>query len=120
MRWLFLLLTLACGGMAFSTNSPGMMGLSLLLMVLFGFLAVLAFAHARIEAGSQPQASMIGSRDVQMLRQQSLQKKVMQSKAQQGVSNASGTVSYSGYAGQRTAQDGGGGDDGGSDGGGSD
>jgi uncharacterized membrane protein YgcG len=119
MRWLFLTLTFACGGMAFITDSQGLMGLSLLLLMLFGFLAVLAFAQARIEAGAQSQASMIGSRDVQVLRQQSLQKKVMQSKTQPhgNINAGGGGATYSSYAGSRPAQESG---DGNSDGGGSD
>lgn len=76
MRWLFLLLTLLCAGTAFSTDNPALMGICLLLMMLFAFIAVLAFAQARIEAGSQSQVSMLGAREVQELRRQAVQKRV--------------------------------------------
>lgn len=130
MRWIFLLLTFVFMTVAFSAASAGMMGLSMFLTALFGFLAVMGFAQARIEAGSQPQASMIGSRDVQVLRQQSVKNKVAQSRAAQSKARQSGDsggyasdggISSHGGGGQRSHHaDHDGGSDGASDGGGGD
>lgn len=83
MRWIMLILTLTFGGLAYLTDSPGVMGFALLAMVVCGFFGVLAFAQARIDATSQSQATVLSSKDVQMLRQQSLQKKVANSRAHQ-------------------------------------
>ncbi len=84
MRWLFLILTVLCVGVAFITDNANVMGVAMVLMMLFAFIAVMGFAQARIESVAQPQASMIGTRDVQQLRQQALQKKVAQTRAAAG------------------------------------
>lgn len=83
MRWLFLLLTLGSVATFFYTESPGVIGLSMLGFFVFGIGAVLTFAQARIDATSQSHASVLTSRDVQTLRQQGLQKKVANSKSHQ-------------------------------------
>lgn len=81
MRWLFLVLSLASAAVAFVTDSPGTMGLAMLGTFGFGFVAVLAFAQARIDATSQSHAAVLTSRDVQAIRQQGLQKKVAANRA---------------------------------------
>lgn len=96
MRWLFLILTLLCAGTAFNTDNPALMGVCLLLMLVFAFIAVLAFAQARIEASAQSQVSVLGGREVQELRRQTLQKRVATQTASRN--SANGTVG-SGYSG---------------------
>jgi len=81
MRWLFLLLTVACLATAYLTNTPSVLGIALLLAALFSFIAVLGFAQARIERVAQPQANMIANRDVSTLRNQAVLKKVAQTRA---------------------------------------
>jgi hypothetical protein len=95
MRWLFLSLTLGSVAAFFYTDSPGVIGLSMLGFFVFGIGAVLTFAQARIDATAQSHTSMLASREVQTLRQQGLQKKVANSKSHQrgavgamGVGNA--------------------------------
>ena len=95
MRWLFLLLAFVSAGVAFSTDNPGVMGLAMLLLVVFSFVAVLAFAQARIDARSQSLTTVLGSKDVLLARQKTLQKQTALSKAGQhggigdtGISNA--------------------------------
>lgn len=83
MRWLFLILSLGSAAVAFFAEGAGTMGLAMLGTFGFGFIAVLAFAQARIEATSQSHATVLGAKDVQMLRQQGLQKKVANSRAHQ-------------------------------------
>jgi hypothetical protein len=82
MRWLFLILTVVCIFLAFDTHDPNVLGLSMLGALVFGFIAVMGFVQARIEAGAQSHASMIGSRDVQAVRQ-GLQKKAVLDKVAQ-------------------------------------
>lgn len=91
MRWIFLLLTVICAFIPFNTDSPGLMGLGMLGALLFAFLAVITFAQARIESSSQSQATLLTSRDVQVLRQQTVQKKVAQSRSAASAQPMSGT-----------------------------
>jgi hypothetical protein len=50
MALIFSVLTVLCLVTAFITDSPGLLGLSLLGSVLFAFIAILGFAQAKIEA----------------------------------------------------------------------
>jgi hypothetical protein len=119
MRWLFLLLTLLSGAVAFTTHSPGLLGMAILAMVLFGLLTVLGFAQARIEASSQSHTTVLTSRDVQVLRQQGLQKKVANNKSHQRGGVAGSGAGYVDAGGSQKSQFDHGGDAAG-DGGGSD
>jgi hypothetical protein len=68
MRWLLLLVTLAGFALAFTTKSPGLLGVGLLAG--FGGLISFAFAlaAARIAETSQPDSAMIVDPEVNALR----------------------------------------------------
>jgi hypothetical protein len=105
MRWLFLILTVLAAGVAFSSDNPVLMGVSFLLMFVFAFIAVLAFAQARIEAGSQSQISVLGAHEVQELRRQAAHKRVA---AQAATRAAASRPAGGAVAGEYMASSGGG------------
>lgn len=67
-RWITLGLTLLGFALVFSTKSPGLLGLGLLLSLvgIVGF--VFALAAARVSASARPEASMVIGEDVAALR----------------------------------------------------
>ncbi len=99
MRWIFLILAFASAGIAYTADTPGMIGVAILLSVVFSFVAVLAFVQARIEGNAQSHATVLGSKDVQLARQKNLHKQPAHSKARQqgavGDTSASSTDSGS-------------------------
>jgi len=68
MRWLWLAVAMLGFIMAGGTRSPGVMALGLLLGFGGLFCAVLAFAAARIAAGSRPDAMMISPEELMQMR----------------------------------------------------
>ena len=66
-RWITLALTILGFAIAFTTKSPGLLGLGLLLGLvgLFGF--VFALAAARISANARSEASMASAEDLRAL-----------------------------------------------------
>jgi hypothetical protein len=67
-RWITLALTVIGFAIAFTTNSPGVLGLGLLLGLvgLIGF--VFALAAARVSARARPETSMASVEDLRALR----------------------------------------------------
>ncbi len=103
MRWIFLILAFASGGIAFTADSPGMIGVALLLSVVFSFVAVLAFVQARIEGNAQSHATVLGSKDVQLARQKTLHKQPAHSKTRQHGAVGDTSVSYADSGSSRKA-----------------
>ena len=68
MRWLLLLASLGAFALAFTTKSTAMMALGLLAGFGFLFMAVFAFAAARIEETSRPDAAMLTDGDINKLK----------------------------------------------------
>lgn len=68
MRWLCIAVSMLGFIMAWTTKSPGVLALGLLLGLGGAFCAVLAFAAARIEANSRPDAMMITPEELGQLR----------------------------------------------------
>ncbi len=68
MRFIFAALSLLCLLVAFLTNSPGLMGLAILGLVVFAFLSVLGFAQAKFEAGRQRGAFIPSPQEIELMR----------------------------------------------------
>jgi len=68
MRWLVLLVSLGAFALAFTTKSTGMMALGLLAGFGCLFAAIFAFAAARIEETSRPDAAMLTDGDISKLK----------------------------------------------------
>ena len=68
MRWILLLLALGAFAIAFSTKSPTVMGLSLVVGLGALFAALFAFAAAKIEATSRPDSALLTDKDITALR----------------------------------------------------
>jgi predicted lipid-binding transport protein (Tim44 family) len=75
MRWLLLLIAVVGFAVAFTSGSPGLLALGLLigLAALFGF--TLAMAAARIAETAQPAANLIADAEVSAMRARANQKK---------------------------------------------
>ncbi len=54
--------------LAFSTRSPGMMGIGLLIGIVGLFAALWAFVAARIAATARPESTLLADRDASALR----------------------------------------------------
>jgi hypothetical protein len=70
MRWLWLVLSIACFAVTFRTHSMGLAALCLLAALVFILLATLAFVAARIEQRSRNEATMISGEDLRRMREQ--------------------------------------------------
>ena len=68
MRWVLLLLAFGAFALAFSTKSTGVMGLALVGGVVLLIAALFAFAAAKIEATSRPDAALLTDKDINALR----------------------------------------------------
>lgn len=68
MRFIFAALSLFCLLITFLTNSPGLMGLAILGLVVFAFLSVLGFAQAKFEAGRQQDAFIPSPQEIELMR----------------------------------------------------
>ena len=68
MRWILLLLAFGAFALAFSTRSTGLMGLALVGGVVLLIAALFAFAAAKIEATSRPDAALLTDKDINALR----------------------------------------------------
>lgn len=68
MRWILLLLAFGAFGIAFSTKSAGVMGFALIIGIGLLFVAVFAFAAAKIEATSRPDSALLTDKDIAKLR----------------------------------------------------
>lgn len=68
MRFIFAALSLVCLLVAFLTNSPGLMGLAILGLVVFSFLSVLGFAQAKVEATRQREAFIPSPQEIELMR----------------------------------------------------
>ena len=68
MRWILLLLAFGAFALAFSTKSSGVMGLALIGGVVLLIAALFAFAAAKIEATSRPDAALLTDKDINALR----------------------------------------------------
>jgi hypothetical protein len=68
MRWFWVALGTLGFIIAWTTKSPGLMGFGLLLGLGSMFCAVIAFAAARIAAGSRPDAMMISPEELMQMR----------------------------------------------------
>ena len=125
MRYTSLVIALFCLIMLFIAESSTVLALCLLGTGLFGFLAVLGFAQAKIESTSQSQFNIMSPQELAELRQRAIANKVGKSRANATARGTSG-ASYAGsshYGDDRRAGDDGndsseGGSDGGGDGGG--
>jgi hypothetical protein len=68
MRWILLLLAFGAFVLAFSTKSAGVMGLALIGGLVLLVAALFAFAAAKIEATSRPDATLLTDKDINVLR----------------------------------------------------
>lgn len=68
MPWLFIMLACVFAGLAFVTDSPGILGLAIVLALLFSFLALLGFARLRIETRSRSETTLLGPQELKFLR----------------------------------------------------
>ena len=73
MRWVLLLVTLIGFFVAFTTNSPGILGVGLLLGLGGAFGFVFSLAASRIAANAQPEVKLIADPEVNALRKRKLQ-----------------------------------------------
>lgn len=73
MRWVFSLASLIGFFVVFTTNSPGILGLGLLIGVGGAFGFVFSLAASRIAANAQPEATLIADPEVSALRKRKLQ-----------------------------------------------
>ena len=121
MRYTSLVIAVFCLFMLFIAESSMVLALCLLGTGLFGFLAVLGFAQAKIESTSQPHFNIMSPQELAEMRQKAIANKVSQSRSNNRGAGASGAA----YAGgshssddRRGGEDGNDSSDGGSDGGG--
>lgn len=68
MRWILLLLALLGFALGFSSRSPGLMGLGLVLGFVFLVAAFFAFAAGRVAENSRPDSTLLTDRDIATLR----------------------------------------------------
>jgi len=68
MRWILLLLAVFGIALAVSAKTPGLLGLGLLLGFGCLFLALFAFAAARIASTARPDATLLTDKDINALR----------------------------------------------------
>jgi hypothetical protein len=68
MRWLWILLSVACFAIVFRTHSMGLAALCLLAALAFILLATLGFAASRIEQRSRNEATMLSGEDLRRMR----------------------------------------------------
>ena len=68
MRWILLLLAFGAFAIAFSTKSAGVMGFALVVGIGLLFATFFAFAAARIESTSRPDAALLTDKDIAVLR----------------------------------------------------
>jgi hypothetical protein len=68
MRWILSLVALGAFTLAFSTKSPGLMGVFLVIGVAALFAAVFAFAADKIAATSRPDSALLTDKDIAALR----------------------------------------------------
>ena len=68
MRWILLLLAFGAFVLAFSTKSAGVMGLALVVGLVVLVAALFAFAAAKIDATSRPDAALLTDKDINALR----------------------------------------------------
>lgn len=68
MRWIFLLLALACAALVFVIDSPGWLGLDILGVFVFGTMAVFGFAAARIAERSSSEGALLSAADLAEIR----------------------------------------------------
>lgn len=73
MRWVFLAAALIGSFVAFTTNSPGTLGLGLLIALVGAFGFVFALISSRIAANAQPEVTLIADPEVNALRKRKLQ-----------------------------------------------
>jgi len=68
MRWILLGVALAGFAIAFSTKSPGVLGLGLVLGFCALFAALFAFAADRIASTARPDSALLTDKDINALR----------------------------------------------------
>jgi high-affinity K+ transport system ATPase subunit B len=68
MRWILLLLAAGAFALAFSTKSTGLMGFCLVVGIVLLFVVLFAFAAAKIEATSRPDAALLTDKDINTIR----------------------------------------------------
>jgi hypothetical protein len=73
MRWVFLLASLIGFFIVFTTNSPGILGMGLLVALGSAFGFVFSLAASRIAANAQPEITLIADPEVSALRKRKLQ-----------------------------------------------
>ena len=86
MRFVLAGLTVLCLAVAFMTDSPGLLGLSLLGAFLFSLAAVFAFAQARIESNQQREVYMPSPEERELMRK-AMEKRKQDAAARRTVDN---------------------------------
>lgn len=69
-RWILLFLALAGLALAFTTKSPSLLGVGILLILVGSFGFVVSLANARISANARPETAMASAEDLMALRRQ--------------------------------------------------
>ena len=123
MRYTSLFIAVFCLIMLFFAESPTVLAICLLGTGLFGFIAVLGFAQAKIESSSQPHFNIMSPQELAEMRQRAIANKVGKSPANTAGGSTAGAA-YGGSSGygddRRAGDDGNDSSDSGSDGGGGD
>ncbi len=124
MRYTSLFIAVFCLIMLFFAESPTVLAICLLGTGLFGFMAVLGFAQAKIESSSQPHFNIMSPQELAEMRQRAIANKGGKPSANATSGSTAGAAyggSSSGYGDDRRAgDDGNDSSDSGSDGGGGD
>jgi hypothetical protein len=86
MRFVLAVLTVLCLAVAYLTDSPGLLGLSLFGAFLFSLGAVFAFAQSRIEASQQREVYTPSPEERELMRK-AMEKRKREAAAQRSVDN---------------------------------
>jgi hypothetical protein len=89
MRWIWLLVSMLGFGIAFSTRSPGLLGIGLVVGIVALFVTVMSMAAEKINSTARSDSAMLGDKEIAALRA-SMQK----AKAEKEAAAASGRSSH--------------------------
>jgi membrane-bound ClpP family serine protease len=68
MRWIWLLLSMLGFGIAFTTHSPGLVGIGLIVGIVTLFVTVMSMAAEKISSTARSDSAMLGDKEIAALR----------------------------------------------------